>query len=73
MKGDVNALGAALTSHTGRLPAALDALQQSRADTAMQEQVAQHCGGAILVLLCVIEHFDLSLEEAIRLGNRELQ
>jgi hypothetical protein len=66
-------LFAALTSHSGKLSAAIERLENAPSDTSIKAEATKHCGAAILILAAIAENHKLSLEDAMRAGEQVLR
>jgi hypothetical protein len=73
MRDDGETLFAALTSHCGKLSAAIKRLEDDPSDANANAETVKHCGAAILILGAIVEGRNLSLENALRAGEKELQ
>jgi hypothetical protein len=73
MRRDDSVLAAALLSQCGKLSNAMSLLERDPADALAKDQAMKHGGAAMLVLVSILEHLDLDLEESVRAGELELR
>jgi hypothetical protein len=73
MRRDDSVRVAALTSQCGKLSTALKRLEEAPEDALAMDQVMKHGGGAMLVVVSIIENLGLDLEKSVRAGERDLQ